>query len=72
MILTWKTDTQESAPCPDFVRDEYTGQYPNTHCLVYHFTTRTVEHSKHFATEKEAEEFKEKAPQSCYDWHELK
>jgi len=71
ITLIWKVDVNEPVPCPDFVPDPYTGQYPSTHCLVYHFKVSTREFSKTFAGETEAAEFKKNAPQNCYDWKTL-
>lgn len=66
--LTWKVRTQEPAPCPDYQPDPYTGQYPSTHCLVYHYKDVIIEKTKEFATEKEAKIFAVNAPNSCYDF----
>jgi len=66
--LTWKVDKIIPTPCPDYVPDPYTGEYPSFHCLVYHCKTITETRTKEFSTKKEAVEFAEKAPYSCYDF----
>ncbi len=67
-ILTWKVDKQIPAPCPDYVPDPYTGEYPSFHCAVYHFQNITEEKSRYFKSEEEAKEFAQKAPLSCYEF----
>jgi len=67
-ILTWKSTYNRPAPCPDYKPDPYTGQYPMTHCLVYHLETVTEDRTKEFLTVKEAKEFAKKAPESCFDF----
>lgn len=70
--LTWKVDSTEQAPCPDFVPDPYnTGQMPSRHCLVYHFKNVTKEMHKSFPSKEDADKFKESAPAGCYDWKVL-
>lgn len=66
--LTWKIDKTIPTACPDYVHDPYTGEYPSFHCLVYHFKTIIENKSAEFLTEKEAKDFADKAPQSCYDF----
>src|SRR3990167_2183906 len=66
--LTWKVDKTIPTDCPDYVPDSYTGKYPTFHCLVYHSKTITEDKTAEFKTNKEAEEFASKAPQSCYDF----
>ena len=66
--LTWKVDKTIPTDCPDYVPDPYTGKYPTFHCLVYHSKTITEDKTAEFKTNKEAEEFASKAPQSCYDF----
>ena len=66
--LTWKIDKTITTACPDYVLDPYTGEYPSTHCLVYHCKTITENKSAEFSTEKEAKDFADKAPYSCYDF----
>lgn len=68
ITLTWKVDITEQTGCPDYVPDPYTGQYPTTHCLVYHYRTVTKEMGATFETEEQAEAFKKNAPSGCYDW----
>ena len=66
--LTWKIDKTIPDACPDYVPDPYTGEYPSTHCLVYHSKTITENKSAEFLSEKEAKDFADKAPYSCYDF----
>ena len=66
--LTWKIDKTITTACPDYVLDPYTGEYPSTHCLVYHCKTITENKSAEFSTEKEAKDFADKAPRFCYDF----
>lgn len=66
--LTWKVDKTVPTQCPDYVPDPYTGQYPSYHCAVYHCKTVTEERTAEFATLKEAQQFADKAPLSCYDF----
>lgn len=66
--LTWKVDKTIPTACPDYQPDPYTGEYPMTHCLVYHCKTITEEKTAEFSTEKEVREFVEKVPLSCYEF----
>lgn len=66
--LTWKVDKTIPTACPDYKPDPYTGEYPSTHCLVYHSTTITEDRTAEFSTKKEAQDFAFKAPLSCYDF----
>ena len=66
--LTWKVDKTISEGCPDYQPDPYTGEYPATHCLVYHYKNITEEKTAEFPTEKDAKEFVNNAPFSCYDF----
>ena len=66
--LTWKVDKTIPTACPDYQPDPYTGEYPSFHCLVYHCKTITEDKTAEFPTEKEAKEFTNKAPLSCYDF----
>lgn len=68
VTLTWKYDTTEPTECPDFKPNLYTGEYPSTHCLVYHFKNVTKEMAKSFDSQEAADEFKKNAPDGCYDW----
>jgi len=67
-ILTWKVDKTIPTACPDYQPDPYTGEYPMTHCLVYHSKTITEDKTAEFSSKKEAEIFAYKAPQSCYEF----
>ena len=67
-ILSWKVDKTVPTACPDYKPDPYTGEYPTTHCLVYHYTTITEDRTAEFATDKEAKDFANKAPLSCYNF----
>ena len=49
--LTWKVDETIPTACPDYVPDPYTGEYPSTHCLVYHCKTITENKSIEQLTE---------------------
>jgi len=64
-ILTWTVTKTIPAQCPDYQPDPYTGQYPMTHCLVYHCKTVTEQKTNEFESEKTAKEFAKGAPQSC-------
>ena len=66
--LTWKVDITRPIPCPDYKPDIYTGQYPSTHCLVYHCETVTEQRSTEVTDEQEAKNFVLNAPSSCYDF----
>lgn len=66
--LTWKVDKTIPTACPDYVPDPYTGEYPMTHCLVYHCKTITEDKSAELSNDKEAKDFASKAPDSCYDF----
>lgn len=66
--LTWKVSITRPTACPDYQPDPYTGQYPTTHCAVYHSETVTEEKSKEFLDEESALKFAEGAPSSCYDF----
>ena len=66
--LTWKVNKTIPTACPDYVPDPYTGEYPLIHCLVYHCKTITENKSAEFPSEKEAKDFADKAPYSCYDF----
>ena len=66
--LTWKVDKTIPTACPDYQPDPYTGEYPSTHCLVYHCKTITENKSAEFKTMKECKDFASKAPLSCYDF----
>lgn len=66
--LTWKVDSRIQTPCPDYQLDQYTGHYPTTHCLVYHFKDVTETMVKEFEDEQKAIDFVSKAPFSCYDF----
>ena len=66
--LTWKVDKTIPTACPDYVPDPYTGECPSFHCSVYHCKTITENKSSEFSTEKEAKDFADKAPYSCYDF----
>lgn len=66
--LTWKVSKTIPTACPDYKPDPYTGEYPSMHCLVYHCETITENKSAEFSTEKEAKDFADKAPHSCYDF----
>lgn len=66
--LTWKVDKTIPIPCPDYKPDPYTGEYPSTHCLVYHCKTITENRTAEFETDKEAQDFIDKAPLSCYEF----
>lgn len=68
IILTWKVSKTISGKCPDYVQDEYTGEYPTFHCLVNHFETIVETKSKEFLTREEAIGFAKNAPPSCYDF----
>jgi len=39
--VRWKVYLNVPTECPDYKPDPYTGQYPPSHCLVYH--TKTIE-----------------------------
>lgn len=67
-LLTWKVYKTIPIPCPDYKPDPYTGEYPSTHCLVYHCKTITENKTAEFPTTKEAEAFAFKAPYGCYDF----
>lgn len=62
-VIWWATVTIP-AECPDFKPDEYTGQLPSTHCLVYHCKEVVQKHIRQFETQAEAKAFQEKAPQA--------
>lgn len=68
ITLTWKVSKTIPTECPDYKPDPYTGEYPTTHCLVYHCKTVTENKTAEFETEEEAKEFANKAPQSCTDF----
>ena len=68
LTLTWKVDKTIPTGCPDYQPDPYTGEYPSTHCLVYHCKTVTESKNAEFETMKECEDFVSKAPPSCYDF----
>jgi len=63
--LTWTVTKTVPAPCPDYKPDQYTGEYPRHHCLVYHRDIVTEEMSKKFETQEEAKDFASKAPSAC-------
>lgn len=67
-VLTWKVAKTIPTACPDYQPDPYTGEYPSFHCAVYHCETVTETKSAEFETTKEAQEFADKAPLSCYDF----
>jgi len=67
-ILTWKVIKTIPTACPDYQPDKYTGEYPSTHCSVYHCETITENKTTEFETEEKAKEFARKAPNSCYDF----
>ena len=66
--LTWKVDKTVPDACPDYIPNEYTGEYPSFHCAVYHCKTITENKNKEFDLEEEAIDFANKAPSSCYDF----
>jgi hypothetical protein len=66
--LTWKVTYTKPTACPDYKPDPYTGQYPGTHCLVYHCETVTDSKTADFETEQKALDFASKAPTSCFNF----
>lgn len=66
--VTWNVTLTRPIACPDYQPDPYTGEYPSTHCLVYHSEIVTEGKSVSFVTEEEAREFIRKAPESCTDF----
>ncbi len=66
--LTWKVSKTVSAPCPDYIPDPYTGEYPTISCCVYHTQEVTEEKSAIFDTQEKADEFIKNAPSSCSEW----
>lgn len=66
--LTWKVSKTIQTECPDYKPDPYTGEYPSIHCLVFHCKTIVEDRIAEFETKKEAQEFADKAPPSCYDF----
>lgn len=68
ITLTWKVDKTIPTACPDYQPDPYTGEYPMTHCLIFHCETITENKTAEFPTGKEAKDFADKAPLSCYDF----
>lgn len=68
-LLTWKAIKTVPTGCPDYVPNQYTGEYPSMHCAVYHCETITEVMSKEFMTEKDAKEFQKQAPDNCFDFH---
>jgi len=67
-IITWKVDKTVPTACPDYSPDPYTGGFPTTHCLVYHFKTITEDKNAEFENKELAIEFAKNAPLSCYDF----
>lgn len=63
--LTWQVTQRVPIECPDYKPDPYTGNYPSSHCAVYHCEIRTTSMKKTFDTLEEAEAFKKAAPSSC-------
>ena len=66
--LTWKVSYTRPTACPDYKPDPYTGQYPSTHCLVYHCETITESKSAEFETDEEVNNFISKAHYTCHEF----
>lgn len=60
--VTWKVNGSRPASCPDYKPDPDTGQYPSTHCDVYHQESYTEDRERSFNSRKEAEAFVNLAP----------
>ena len=61
-IVIWTVTLWVSTPFPDYKPDQYTGQYPTTHCLVLHGKYIDKEMSAMFVGREAAEEFIKNAP----------
>ena len=60
--VLWTVCETVPTGCPDYKPDPYTGEYPSTHCAVYHYKIITKSMKHFFPTEKEAREFIANAP----------
>lgn len=63
-IVAWSVIVNAPAPCPDYKPNPYTGEYPSSHCLVYHTQREVKQMQESFKTRKEAEAFIAEAPKT--------
>ena len=71
-IVIWVVLLTIQTECPDYKPSPYTGEYPSTHCAVYHCETIEKEMSKEFVTKKEAKKFIANAPERIRDGMKIK
>ena len=61
-LVIWIVSTWVSTPCPDFKPNPYTGEYPQSMCLVNHGKYESKEMERFFDTKDEAEKFIANSP----------